>query len=699
MNVDTTPKSSIQEQLQRLILKYKDQPELCHELNCVLESAKDTEHTDSTETELKLLKKELHLIKHQYGALLDNLPEMDVYLFDKENRFLITGGKEKYKYGYTKSDFLGKKIDDLSEESLIENFSPIISKTLNGERIETELKNKGRTYKVITQPIMDDSENTEYGIMIGHNITKLKKAQDKLKKAKIEAERIAQVKSNFLANMSHEIRTPLNAIIGFSEQLAKTELNEEQRKFNTLVNESSEHLISLVNEILILLKIGMGKVFIDRTPFNVRKVFNDVFHFFKIKAERKGIELLYQVDDEVSNVLIGDPFRLKQIMINLISNAIKFTNFGSVRFSCSVKKDSGDTIKLKIDVKDTGIGIHPQELSSIFDEFSQAENMVKEKHGGTGLGLTISKKLIELQKGSIKVKSQINKGSHFTVLIPYQKGSEKEIIKDEQDFTLNNEMLKGKRILLADDDSYNRELAHTILKNWDTKFDIVKNGEEALEKAKKQPYDLILMDIHMPKLNGMQATKQIKTEEQSLNQNTQIVALTANITKSDIIEYMKSGMDDYIIKPIKEEDFYNKLCNVLDHQTTENIEADKEVLILEEKEVNKKAYDLSDLKKATRGNKIIFNKMLQTFLDNSVNAIDELQLELEKENWESIRETAHRLVSSIRYFKIEVVPEKLRKIEESVINKDFVEIPEMIHETVAILDDILFQMKNEIITE
>ena len=138
--------------------------------------------------------------------------------------------------------------------------------------------------------------------------------------------------------MSHEIRTPLNAIIGFSEQLAKTELNEEQRKFNTLVNESSEHLISLVNEILILLKIGMGKVFIDQTPFNVRKVFNDVFHFFKIKAERKGIELLYQVDDEVSNVLIGDPFRLKQIMINLISNAIKFTNFGSVRFSCSVKK-------------------------------------------------------------------------------------------------------------------------------------------------------------------------------------------------------------------------------------------------------------------------------------------------------------------------------------------------------------------------
>ncbi len=693
-------KSSIQEQLKRLILKYKDQPELCQELNCVLKSYNDSEKNNSAETELKLLNKELHLLKHQYGALLDNLPEMDVYLFDKENRFLITGGKEKYKYGYTKSDFLGKKIDDLSEETIIEKFTPIISKTLKGERIKTEIKNKGRTYKVITQPIIDDAGNTEYGIMIGHNITKLKKAQDKLKKAKVEAERIAQVKSNFLANMSHEIRTPLNAIIGFSEQLAKTDLNEEQRKFNTLVNESSEHLISLVNEILILLKIGMGKVFIDKTPFNVRKVFNDVYQFFKIKEERKGIELLYQVDDEVSNILIGDPFRLKQVMINLISNAIKFTSFGSVRFSCSVKKDHGDFIKLKIDVKDTGIGISPKDLTSIFDEFSQAENMVKEKHGGTGLGLTISKKLIELQKGNIRVKSQINKGSHFTVIIPYKKGSEEDILKEEQSFTINNELLKGKRILLADDDSYNRELAHTILKNWNTKYDIVKNGEEALDKAKKHKYDLILMDIHMPKLDGMEATKHIKVETDSLNQNTKVVALTANITKSDIVEYMKSGMDDYIIKPIREEEFYSKICNVLDIETTQDYnEVDAEVIILEKEEEIKKAYDLNDLKKATQGNKIIFNKMLHTFLDNSVNSIEELQVDLEKANWESIRETAHRLVSSIRYFKIQEVPAKLRKIEESVINNDYEEIPEMIHETVSKLDDILFQMKNEIITE
>ncbi|MCW3784887.1 response regulator [Plebeiibacterium sediminum] len=699
MNVDKAQKSSVQEQLQKLILKYKSNPELCHDLNCVLESAQEEAKSNNNISEKNAPNQELRRLKHQYSALLDNLPEMDVYLFDKENRFLIAGGQEKQKFGYTKSDFLGKKVNDITEETIVEKFSPIISKTLAGERIETEIKTKGRVYKIITQPIYDDSGKTEYGIMIGHNITKLKKAQDKLRKAKIEAERIAQVKSNFLANMSHEIRTPLNAIMGFSEQLAKTDLTEEQRKFNHLVNESSEHLFSLVNEILILLKIGMGKVFIDNTPFNVRKVFNDVFQFFKIKAERKGIELLYQVDDEVAQVLIGDPFRLKQIMINLISNAIKFTNFGSVRFSCSVKKDHGDFIKLKIDVKDTGIGINTNDLSSIFDEFSQAENMVKEKHGGTGLGLTISKKLIELQKGSIKVKSQINKGSHFTVIIPYKKGSEQDILKEDQSFTINNELLAGKRILLADDDSYNRELAHTILKNWGTKFDIVKNGEEAYNKAIQHQYDLILMDIHMPILNGMQATKRIKTQNESLNKHTKIVALTANITKSDIVEYMKSGMDDYIIKPIKEDEFYNKLCNVLDIPMNGNfIELNKEVLALEEEEI-KKAYDLSDLKSATRGNKIAFNKMLQTFLDNSVNGIEELQAELDKENWDTIRETAHRLVSSIRYFKIEVVPDKLRKIEESVIHKDYEEIPEMIHEAVSILDDILFQMKNEIITE
>ncbi len=700
MIVNDTKENSIQTKLENLISKYKDNKELSRELSSILDSVNKNDTASKEKKLIKKLDQELRILKHQYNALLDNLPEMDVYLFDKENRFLITGGKEKLKYGFTKSDFLGKKLNDLHENHIKEKFAPVFNQTLLGKKIEDEIKNKGQIYKIISQPIKDELGNTEYGIMIGHNITKLKKAQEKLKKAKSEAERIAQVKSNFLANMSHEIRTPLNAIIGFSEQLSKTDLNDDQRKFNSLVNESSEHLLALVNEILILLKIGMGKVYIDNIPFNVRKVFNDVYQFFKIKAERKGIELLFQVDDEVSNILIGDPFRLKQIMINLISNAIKFTSFGSVRFSCSVKKDHGDMTRLKIDVKDTGIGISPKDLTSIFDEFSQAENMVKEKHGGTGLGLTISKKLIELQKGTIKVKSQLNKGTHFTVTIPYKKGSEKDILKEDESFVINHEILKDKHILLADDDSYNRELAHTIFKNWNTKFDIVANGKEALNKANKHKYDLILMDIHMPVLDGLKATHSIKSENGGLNQNTKIVALTANITRSDIVEYMKSGMDDYIIKPIREEEFYSKICNVLDLETSmEYNEVDTELKLLEEDEQIKKAYDLNDLRKATQGNKVIFNKMLNTFLDNSVNSIEELQVELEKGNWETIRETAHRLVSSIRYFKIEDIPDKLQKIEESVINKDFEEIPELIHETVSMLDDVLFQIKNEIITE
>jgi len=692
--------NSVNARIEKLLSDNKTNTSLQNELLLIQQSLKACEADNK-----QLIKERNELEDRQmkftklYNAMLNNLPEMDVYLFDRDGKFVLTGGKEKSKYGYTNSDFLGKTLESVSNELLQNYFPPLIERTIKGEQLETEFKNKGKFYKIITQPIYNDNDEVEYGILIGHNITKLKKTQQKLKKSKIEAENIARSKSNFLANMSHEIRTPLNAIIGFSEQLAKTQLSSEQKRFNDLVNESSDILLSLVNEILILLKIGMGKVFIDRTPFDVRKVFEDVYQFFRLKAERKGIELMFVVDDEVSPVLVGDPFRLKQVIINLVSNAIKFTDSGSVRFSCSVKKDGADKVRLRIDVKDTGIGIPEKDQAIIFDEFSQSENMIKEQHGGSGLGLTISKKLVELQKGRIKLKSEPGKGSHFSIVIPYQKGTVGVVLKEEQTYVVNTDLLKGKRILLADDDQYNRELANTILSNWEVEYDLAMDGEEALSYIEQKKYDVVLMDIHMPKMGGVPVTQQIRSG-QSDNINTKIIALTANVVKGDIKEYLQSGMDDYIIKPYTEEELFNKIGNVIGVSIEKDRTVGANLVKTDEKDVDTSLHiDLSDLNKAMRGNKMMINKMLQSFIDNTNGGVDELKAALVNNDWDAIRETAHRLVSSFRYFKIEAASGLLKAIEENVVNTNYTEIPKQLNSLFKQVEGILLAVENEKITE
>ena len=693
--------NSVNARIEKLLSDNKTNTSLQNELLLIQQSLKacEVDNKQLIKERNELEDRQMKLTK-LYNAMLNNLPEMDVYLFDRNGKFVLTGGKEKSKYGYSNSDFLGKTLDNISSEVLQNYFPKLIESTIKGEQVETEIKNKGKFYKIITQPIYNDTDEVEYGILIGHNITKLKKTQQKLKKSKIEAENIARSKSNFLANMSHEIRTPLNAIIGFSEQLAKTQLSIEQKRYNDLVNESSDILLSLVNEILILLKIGMGKVFIDQTPFDVRKVFEDVYQFFRLKAERKGIELMYVVDDEVSPVLVGDPFRLKQVIINLVSNAIKFTDSGSVRFSCSVKKDGADKVRLRIDVKDTGIGIPEKDQAIIFDEFSQSENMIKERHGGSGLGLTISKKLVELQKGRIKLKSEPDKGSHFSIVIPYQKGTTSDILKEEQTYVVNTDLLKGKRVLLVDDDQYNRELANTILRNWEVEYDLAMDGEEALSYMYQKKYDVVLMDIHMPKMGGVQATQKIRSG-QSDNTNTKIIALTANVVKGDIKQYLQFGMDDYIIKPYSEEELFNKIGNVLGISITRDKSIGANLVDMEdEKDVDTSVHiDLTDLHKAMRGNKMMINKMLQSFIDNTNGGIEELKTALANNNWDAIRETAHRLVSSFRYFKIEAASDLLKTIEENVVNTTYTDIPQQLNLLFKQVEEILLAVENEKITE
>ncbi len=646
--------------IDRLISKYENHQEVIEDLNLLKDEFKEQEEKRNRNSTLN---------NHLFSSLLHNLPEMDVYLFDQNLKILLAGGREKLKYGFSNDELIGESVKEVNQKYFKDVLLTLSKEALQGNFQQSEVRYKKKYYKVISQPVENIQGKVEYGILIVHNITKLKKVQDKLKKAKDDAENVAKAKSAFLANMSHEIRTPLNAIIGFSEQLSKTQLKPEQSRYNELINESSEHLLSLVSDILILLKIGMEKVYIENIPFDIRKVCADTCDFFRLRAEKKGLELSFNVDCKVPEVLIGDPFRLKQILINLLSNAIKFTDNGYVRFACQVQNLKNNKIQLQFIVEDSGIGFSPQESNIIFDEFRQASNMIREHHGGTGLGLTISKRLIELQKGKIAVKSVINKGTSFSIIIPYQIGEINSLPENERSFVISNHYLEGKQMLLADDDVYNRELAKIIFKNWGVKLDLAVDGGEALDLVQYKKYDAILLDIHMPRADGTQVAKYIRSEEDCLNYETKIVAITANVVKDDIVKYLKSGMDTYIIKPFKEEDLFNKLCNVLNSEEKENLSTmqnKEKVLQLEENK--NKAYDLKDLHNATKGNVLLFNKMLQTFLGNCKEALEQFDNALQVKDWGSIRETAHRMVSSIKYFKMEVLARNLKEIEQLIVD-------------------------------
>ncbi len=681
----------ILQEIDALILKYSAEHELAEDLSRLKTNVKEYQ---VKEQEKSLREKAL------YSSLLDNLPEMDVYLFDHNLQFILTGGKEKLKYGYKEDEFTGELIEDVSNEYFNDILLPLCRDTVLGDFQQTEIRYKGKYYKVITQPIKNDLGLFEYGILISHNITRLKKIQNKLKKAKEEAENIAKAKSLFLANMSHEIRTPLNAIIGFSEQLSKTTLTRKQAHFNELVNEASDHLLSLVSEILILLKIGMGKVYIEAIPFDLRKVYIDVYEFFYMRAKKKSIDFSFEVDDSVPDVLIGDPFRLKQVLINLIGNAIKFTEKGFVRFSCVTQKGKKDKIRLLMTIKDSGIGFSKEDASFVFDEFTQASNMIRERHGGTGLGLTISKKLIELQKGKISVNSVVNKGTCFTVTLPYQIGSADDLEGNDNNLIVSNNFLQGKHILLADDDPYNRELANIVFNKWGVDLELAKDGGEALELVQYKKFDIILLDIHMPHADGIQVSKYIRSEEDCPNKGTKIIAVTANIVKEDVVKYMKSGMNDYIIKPFKELELYRKLYNVIcsgDKNINEGVQGKEVSKISLKKEVKNETYEVDDLLNATKGNALMFNKMLQTFLDNSKMALDQFTDSLKRKDWSSVREIAHRMVSSVKYFKMENLALELKEIEQMVVDNNVSNIESKIVSVTEQMDRMIKSLKNEML--
>jgi signal transduction histidine kinase/DNA-binding response OmpR family regulator len=514
--------------------------------------------------------------------------------------------------------------------------------------------------------------------------------------AKGHAEKLAKVKEEFLATMSHEIRTPLNAVIGFSSQMDKTQLDKKQMSFLEAIKNSSSHLLGLVNEILDLSKIEAGKLKIEKLPFRPIELVEKVHELLNNAAEKKGLEFSWNFQGDQSIILVSDPFRLKQILLNLGSNAIKFTDAGSVQIQASVVPVAGN-YELRVCVEDTGIGIEKEKLETIFEDFNQADSFSARKYGGTGLGLSISRRLARLLGGDLNVDSKYGFGSTFTMVLALEEADESEaVLQIEKELEIP-EWLRGKHFLVADDDAYSLLLMETIFAGWNLKAEFVNDGKLALENWKEKEYDLVLTDIHMPGMGGLELCSRIRSDVDTKRSSMPVIALTANVREKDLKKYKATGMTNCLVKPFDESSLLKVLISSFGEEV-EKYEIEEETQIVEQAS---SLYDLEEIKRFTADDSDLIVQILETFVEGAQQNLELLQKELEQKNYLKIGELAHKMLSSFNQLKVIQVVPLLQELEDLLHRKehqtpDQQRVKVLVEEVINSTKPILERLKKDI---
>lgn len=407
---------------------------------------------------------------------------------------------------------------------------------------------------ISNNPLFNEKGEVERQIGIMIDITERKRAEEQLVKAKEDAIKLSEAKENFLSVMSHEMRTPLNAVIGMTRILKDEQPLDRQKDNLNILEFSANNLLTLINDVLDFTKIETGNLELETIPVNLTNLVSKTIESLKFKTKDTKVEVLYDIDKALPEVILGDSTRLYQIFMNLLGNAVKFTNEGEVKLSLKLEKETAKDLRIAFEVSDTGIGIPANKLRSIFDPYTQAESDTARKYGGTGLGLAITQKLIKLHQSEIHVKSEPGKGTCFYFTISFLKDETKlnQTLIEEEETELNA------RILVVDDNAMNRLLARKILGKWKVTVDFAENGLEAVQKAKENAFDLILMDIHMPVMGGFEAAKSLRASGEQLGL-VPIIALTGSMIDTKDEEFRESGMNDFILKPFEPSNLYRKI--------------------------------------------------------------------------------------------------------------------------------------------
>lgn len=620
-------------------------------------------------TEKERAKEELLHSERKMRALLQSTRE-GFYLYDTDLKLILINeqGERFAKMRSGKVPSIGQHVTEFTRPDEIESVIEILNKVLTGQThdIERNVQAEGNSLwlHLTYNPVKED--NRIIGIcLVARDVTELVHSREEMIAARQRAEQSEQLQEQFLANMSHEIRTPLNGIVGMSNLLLNTPLNEEQQEFLRTILHSSDTLLFLINDILDLSKIKAGKFKIEKIPMNIFQVVEEAAAPFRAKAQEKGIRFSVMMDPFIPKTLSGDPHRLMQVLNNLLSNAIKFTQEGMVKLEVEVVDRDDDTAWLDIAVSDTGIGIDDEKLQFVFESFAQEGSDTARRFGGTGLGLAITKRLAELQGGTISVNSSKGKGSRFIVRVPY------DIIKDvkseipiPQTPKKENLDFRGKRVMVVEDNQINQQVFSHLLKDYGIQVTLAGNGKQAIEILEAgASYDLILLDLRMPEMDGFQTLAYMR---QKLKLQTPIIVLTASVLRDERQRCLDLGATDYLSKPIPRPVLQQRLSQLFSTPTAPpvNIQQPEPGTILREpvREIDMKTLlSLTDKK--------VIHDVYNNYIQVVPAALEEMQKNTKQQNWDLVSEQAHKLKSSLNVINIKALTAILNEVEEKVADR------------------------------
>lgn len=551
-----------------------------------------------------------------------------------------------------------------------------VKKALLGEEVKQNMEFEGRFFEVHYMPSVN-SEGVLTGIMgIATDITGHKEQEDQLRQQIILSSEAQKMKEQFLANMSHEIRTPIHGIIGITKIVLQSQLDKDQSHYLNAIRKSADNLLVIINDILDFSKIEAEKMTFESVCFNLFDLINTINELFKARVTDKSVKIIADFDQQLPKLLKGDPVRLSQVINNLMGNAVKFTHKGSVTLKTELININDSKASIRFKVIDSGIGIAEDKLATIFDSFSQAGTDITRKYGGTGLGLSIAKKIVELQDGSIRVESKLNHGTTFIFEMPFDLPAPGEVETEAKKVADVHAGFSGKiKILVVEDNDINRLIINKHIKDWGFDHDEACNGLEAIEKLSANDYDVILMDIEMPELNGYAATEKIRTEMKGHKSQIAILAMTAHVSASEKEKCIAAGMNDYVSKPFDPTEVKNKIIE-LSGKANESVTEqpiEETANSQSSSQATTKLTSLSFLNEMSGGNADFIKEFLSLFLTNIPVSIDELEEGLKHKDFEKIRQSAHKMKPSLNYVGLKDTYETVATLEKYAREKSNLE--------------------------
>jgi PAS domain S-box-containing protein len=625
----------------------------------------------------KEMEQKINIQESYFQSLFEHSPDA-IAILDIEFRFININKSFERIFQYTIDEIKYRNVTEIiCDEKMYNESTYFKDSVIRGEfvRKETQRKRKdGRLVDIsfLGYPILYNGEQLGiYGVYT--DITENKVYEEELKKAKHKAEEASKFKTQFIANVAHEIRTPMNGIVGIIDLLDDNLLTSEQKEYFDMLRYSVERLSGIISDVMDIAKIEAGKLSIRNVGFNLKRLLYDVGTYFKIQGKKKNLQLILHVDSAIPDYLLGDADKLNQILFNLLSNAIKFTEQGFIELAVIAGNENKEYIEIKFSVSDTGIGIPEEKVNSLFEDFAQLDSASTKKYGGVGLGLAITKRLIELMEGNIDVITEQGKGSTFSFSLKYkivESKNNKLSNHGNKDFT---DKLSKVKVLMIEDESINQHIIKSLLVKKNCMVTIANNGKDALEILKTQFFDVILMDIFMPEIDGLELTKIIRKKEKAMGVYTPIIAITASVMNEDNKMYDYAGIDGCVAKPFRKEQLYSVIENILNKRNKEII------------------YDLKPLLGTLDGDHDLLRELAHEIasLQYEEEFLGKIEQYILHKDLENLTKQVHKFKGSISHFQIDAINNILIEIKDCCGKKDF----DSLHQLLNKLKDEYLELK------